>query len=66
MSGLSDIAAGAKALVKKLEASRKERDKSVNNERTRREGTTRPDRTPGGQHLPNPRRNRKDILDELT
>ena len=61
MSGLSDIAAGAKALAKKLKDSRKKRDKSVNNERTRREGTT-----AGGTHIPNPKRTRKDILDELT
>jgi hypothetical protein len=46
---------GAKTLVKGLEKMRKKRDKAVNNSRTK--NTT---------HIPNPRRGRKDILDELT
>ena len=51
--------AGAKKLAATLEKSRKKRDEAVNNSRTRKE-------EPAGSHRPNPRRSRKDILDELT
>lgn len=47
-------------LEREMEKERRRRDRAVKNERTRREGReTKP-------HTPTPRRNRKDIMKELT
>lgn len=60
---IGQIIEGAKKVLSVLEKARKTRDSSVNNERTRREGIA--PESPGS-HIPNPDRDRQDILDELT